>query len=644
MTQRTNCVEYVFDQRVTTLAPATRHDWAAITLDIPETGSRVFDSVFVEITMTDAQAATSSRGSVASWLIGIKLGAVAFNDVTVTDTITDSGDQTSYIFTRDVTSYFTTNFGAAASQTAQVGFQYAQTAGTLLMTNITAKLVIAYRYEDTTSGTVRVKTVRIPLESNTGALTTTLASIGSSQIPALDTFCPEASKSFKQSWFEVEGNHAGNGTTDFQLGLALDSEAEVLMGSYEMANNTGVWAQHRWLKSFTTNATHDFKARVTSTTGGTHACVGVVLVVTYTFDLTGTTRVLNSLVLSADWTGPIPGTAATDRDRFRRGIYLSEPGTLTLKQSGLRFYLSAATPGTMSVICGSQTARTYSISRGSVAGGGLGFTHRIDSGSGGGVGFTIAAAGSESVFTADLYSGTNAANTMVGAQVFLNYESDLATAGYGAHAHTVCRLLRATAADGTMETISAIAPVVVGTTETEWWLLGIAFELQHQLTSAAWAVLLSAEVTTGEGFEDGWQMLGGDCGLSGSELGVQFAWFRARSEFRRHSSDPDTSRMPSTTTRRFRMFTSTSSWKSLICWSTYHTHVFNVTGTVSGSAGGTVSLTMFDATTHEVLETGSRVGNGSYTLPWHDGRQVYVVARESGALLGRSDNGAGTRV
>jgi hypothetical protein len=644
MTQRTNTVEYAFNERVSTLGPATRHDFAVQTLYIPETGSRVFDSVFVEITMTDAQAATASRGSVSSWLIGIKLGAVAFNDVTVTDTITDSGDQTSYVFKRDVTSYFTSNFGGASSQTAQVGFQYAQTAGTLLMTNITAKLVVTYRYEDTTSGTVRVKTVRIPLESNTGALTTSLASIGSNQIPLLDTFCPEGSKTFRQTWFEIQGNHAGNGTVDFQLGVALDAEAETLMGIYELANNSGVFAKHVWIKSFTTSATHDFKARVTATDGGTHACLAVVLCVTYEFDEATTTRVLNSVVLQADWAGPIPGTAATDRQRFRRGIFLSEPGTLTLKQSGMLIFGSAATPGTLSVIAGSQTARTYSPSRGSIAAGGLALAHRIDSGSGGSIGFTIGAAGAESVLTIDVYSGTNASISNAGGPVFLNYESDLATQGWGAHSHTVRRLLRATAADDTVETVTAIAPLVVGSTETEWWLTSIGFEIPHQLTSSAWSILLDAEVTTGEGFEDGWQMLGGDCGLGGNELGVFFGWFRSRQEFRRHLSDPDASRMSPVTTRRFRMFTSTTSWKSLECWATYHTHAFNVTGTVSGSSGGTVNLVLFDAADNEVLETGSRVGNGSYTIPWHDGRQVYVAARESGTALGRSDNGAGTRV
>lgn len=644
MTQRTNTVEYAFDERVSTLAPATRHDFAAQTLYIPETGSRVFDSVFVEITMTDAQAATASRGSVASWLIGIKLGAVAFNDVTVTDTITDSGDQTSYIFKRDVTSYFTSNFGSASSQTAQVGFQYAQTAGTLLMTNITAKLVITYRYEDTTSGTVRVKTVRIPLESNTGALTTSLASIGSNQIPLLDTFCPEGSKTFRQTWFEVQGNHAGNGTTDFQLGLALDAEPETLMGIYELANNSGVFAKHVWIKSFTTSAVHDFKARVTSTTGGTHACLAVVLCVTYEFDEATTTRVLNSIVLQADWLGPIPGTSANDRQRYRRGIFLSEPGTLTLRQSGVLLFAASGTPGTLIALAGSQTARTYTVSRGSIAAGGLAVSHRIDSGSAAGTGFTIAAAGSESVFTMDLYSSSNASIGMTGGPLFLNYESDLSSAGWGAHNHTVRRLLRATAADALSEYVTAIAPLVVGSTENEWWLTSIGFCLTMICTSSAWVVLLDAEVTTGEGFEDGWNMLGADCAFGGNELGVYQLWTRSRQEFRRHSSDPDTSRMSPVTTRRFRMYTSVTSWKDLDCWATYHTHAFNVTGTVSGSSGGTVNLVLFDANDNEVLETGSRVGNGSYTIPWHDERSVYVAARESGTLLGRSDNGAGTRV
>src|SRR6185369_4429841 len=99
------------------LAVATRNDFAAITLAVPENTSRTFRSVIVHVFCRDNQNASTS---LTSWLIGIKLGAAAFDDVTTTFTMTASGVSEDYYFKRDVTAYFNTNFGAGTTQTCQV--------------------------------------------------------------------------------------------------------------------------------------------------------------------------------------------------------------------------------------------------------------------------------------------------------------------------------------------------------------------------------------------------------------------------------------------------------------------------------------------------------------------------------------------
>lgn len=73
---------------------------------------------------------------------------------------------------------------------------------------------------------------------------------------------------------------------------------------------------------------------------------------------------------------------------------------------------------------------------------------------------------------------------------------------------------------------------------------------------------------------------------------------------------------------------------------TYHAITYTVSGTVYGSAGGTVTLSLHRSDTHEVVLTTSRTGNGAFSFTWYDNTvDVYVVARESDTRLGRSKNG-----
>lgn len=213
MALRTRTVEYSFPTNTATLAAATRRDLAAINVDIAETSSRTFRNVTLEVHFRGDETVAASM---TSWLLGIKLGAAAFSDVTTTFTVTNSGDQQAWTLRRDVTSYFQTNYGAGTTQTCQVGISIAA----LATANHSAKLLITYEFDDA-SATTRTRTVRIPLESSTAQLTATLANIGTNQIPALDTFLPEATKTYKSVMLEASFNDGGNATTDFSLGIAL---------------------------------------------------------------------------------------------------------------------------------------------------------------------------------------------------------------------------------------------------------------------------------------------------------------------------------------------------------------------------------------------------------------------------------------
>jgi hypothetical protein len=141
MATRIKTVEYGFDANRTSLNAATRLDLSAITLFL-ENQSRVFRSVQIVVNFDSVE---TSATSMTSYLLGIKLGSAAFGDVTVTDTFTNSGDPQAWRVVRDVTSYFTSNYGSAVQQTVQVGMQF----GGLATINHSVKLIITYEFDDT---------------------------------------------------------------------------------------------------------------------------------------------------------------------------------------------------------------------------------------------------------------------------------------------------------------------------------------------------------------------------------------------------------------------------------------------------------------------------------------------------------------
>jgi hypothetical protein len=72
-------------------------------------------------------------------------------------------------------------------------------------------------------------------------------------------------------------------------------------------------------------------------------------------------------------------------------------------------------------------------------------------------------------------------------------------------------------------------------------------------------------------------------------------------------------------------------------WLTYHQITFSVAGDVSDSDGGTVNLTLHRASDGEQLASTSRSGDGAYSMTWYDDTEdVYVSAYEDATHVGRS--------
>lgn len=638
MALRTKTIEYAFPTDASTLAAATRRDLSAITLYIPETNSRTFRSVSVEVTV--AGAATTAA-SMTSWLIGIKLGAVAFDDVTTTLTITNSGDPEAFIFTRDVTSYFASNFGSGGSETCQVGLQF----GALITQNHSVKLLITYEYEDAPGGTpiaTRCKTVRIPLESNTTNLTATLASIGSNQIPALDTFLPEASKVYRSAWLEFTFSDGGAAATDFQLAVRLNADSETSIWYSEQALNGARFGKAIWdittAASWSPSTAHNLQARSNNLTSR-FSLLGAVLHVTYEYDHSTSTRVINSLVLpAADESGWPGNTTSADRSRFERTVWVQEPGTITLVQSGLLCFVCDPGTVTFNLLVGSQSARAYVLTTGSVQAGPYAWTHRVDSGSAAGAFGTLARG--RNVLNVDRYSTAASAGSNFSAMLFLNYTSDIHGEGDGAHVHsTAWTICDPNNALSTQRNISA-PTALFNIPESAYFVDGLAFEvLGSMVGNADTGIVLQAERQSGESPGAGWVDFAGALQRGDAEMGVQRSIGAARSEWQRWPGDPDKTRMAFETTRQYRICTASTMTLGVRAWLTYHAITYTVSGTISGSAGGTVTITVHRSANGEKVGGTSRSGDGPYSITWYDDTEtLYAVARESATLLGRSDD------
>lgn len=637
-----SCIEYCFSPRTTSLASNTRFDFTAITLYIPENSSRTFRSVIVEITWHDADAGGSPPNITGS-LIGIKLGAVAFNDQTYTDGLINSDPAFDLTYTRDVTSYFASNFGAGTSQTCQVGFKV--TGPTSI--NITAKLIITYEFQGT-GQTTRVKTVRIPIESTTTKLTTSLAEIGTNQIPNLDTFLPESSKTYRQNFFEIylQGEDT---TTDWVLELALDAESGIATGAFEQNTQTLRTVTWHWIRDdMTTNATHAFKARTTGVAAG--YCTGGFLIVTYEYDSSASTTIMNSLMipLKRDDTGLIGKDDAANQDRLYHYLAIQEPATITLVQSAVLFTVfSRAGAGAIGAVvkAGSQSTRNYSPASTDTNQAPSRIVHRVDSGGAAGSAGLTLARGEASKIIFDMYSDGANIVTCAAGMLVLNYTSGKHASGVGVHNKTTIWHIKSFEQTEAQYTeASATAPNVP---PTNFKVTSLGFRLMSTIRYQGGSVaMLKAEILSGELEGDGWLSLGFGL-IHRFDTGSLDICFSASHLFERWAGDPDTNRLDVEGSRKYRLeAVIAGAFMAAQLILVHHAITSTVTGNITGFSGDGSGITV-DVHTKNGIRTflgaaTSAVG-GAYSLTVFDDTISYKSdARQSASLTGRSDDGAAT--
>jgi len=106
----------------------------------------------------------------------------------------------------------------------------------------------------------------------------------------------------------------------------------------------------------------------------------------------------------------------------------------------------------------------------------------------------------------------------------------------------------------------------------------------------------------------------------------------------------ENSRMDIETSRRSNLYIPNSAgtatcafWETYQLYMMYHSITYTVSGTISGSAGGTVTINLYRTGTNDIVLTTTRAGNGAYSFTWYDDvTQVYSEAYEDATHRGRS--------
>ncbi len=630
MATRLKTIKYAFPA-LASLTNNTLTTLTTTTLYIPEGGGTVtFRSVVAQVTFDDIITATG--GTLTTKTLNLRLGAAAYTSIANANTLTNSGENHSFWLSADYTSHFTTNW-SGTSMTCDFQLQINQSTGTTTgMVNVCVTLDITYEYDDTQ--TTHIKTVMIPLNAPVGAIATVATTYDT--IPVLDTYLPEASKTYRQIFVVMQGNeHRNAATTDHTMTLRVGT-ATVTTGNYEGALASDRFFRYVW------DVTSAYPSTAATQTWQPTATVARVnhfqayLVVTYEFSPGSSSTIMNSVMLPMELASPMGGTTSADYQRGTRELFIEEPTTITTSRvafyvfwqqiaaiSTLNFRIGTgaftAYTDTASVLCGSNAAMVRNDSAFTLARGrnSLNFdVYRSD--------------------TADF--GWNLSGFWI-----VNYTSGKATAGVGAHNHTVEWGLQqnGTAAAATNYTVAATAPAIP---ETEYFItaLGTQLIVEPSGTVAPSGYTVLVERLAAEGGIQ-WEPAYIDSSQTDPEVGTFLMYSQMRTLFLRWPGDPGSDRMDLETSRRWRVHTNgstaVSGWISLMVTFTYHAITFAVSGTVSGSSGGSVTIGVWRSSGEKVLST-SRTGNGSYSVTWYDDTEdLFSEARESATLVGRSDTG-----
>jgi hypothetical protein len=663
MTTRTKTIRYAFPLYTAQIANNVLTNLSQIVVAIPET-IIAFKSVVVRWDYRTCYGTGIPAAMVFTTNTKFKLGTAAYSADTnyvLPTAIPNIAPAENYSFysQTDITSYFTSNW-SGTSMTADLQVLRSTTGtGPPAFNNISAELIITYDYDDTSA--TKIKTIYLPLTTMTGTLPTSKPATAQCVFPALDTYLTEASKSYKGAFIQFEGNEAGvASTTNFSASLSIDSAIQTTGTVIStLASDTYDILRFNCFSgsmSFDTATTHSLYYWASA---ARYQHPSAHLVVTYEYNEAATSTVFNSICVAPIATSQF-GLSTSSYGRTSVDFYIEEPGTITAQSSSLnmlwnaieRLYayyyyrIGSSTSGSWSTLADGEVATnlvgpnsqnfipTLSLNRGKNT---LDFDlfHPLDS----------APMSARALINIDI---------SLSSCWIINYTSGKSAQGTGAHNHTIF--------NSVLDHYAWPGNYIYGFEVTGKSLIKIADPYYYFNSSMFTMNFVAARADANESMPRPYATLSkfSSEGAGNFRINNQYSTIMDLSfmSIRRFNSDvtdiskkfkddPTTGKYDLSLTRSLAIMgsfnPSASPWGleviGLDMNYTYHSNTFSVTGSVAGSAGGTVELQLLRTADDKKLATTSSIGNGDYSFTWYDNTEkVYVVARESGVLLGRSDD------
>ena len=634
MATRLKTVEYTMPV-LASMVDNTLTALTSITISLPEAPSGTdFKSV---IALVSAMQTASAGGNITIRRVDFSVGGATAGTHTNSDLYTGSGEDVFVFHAANMTSHFVANWTTGTSKTFAASVLINGNATAAAFTNVNVTIYITYEYDDT--ATTQIKTVRIPLNAPVGALGTAKPGTALDTIPNLSTELPEASKVYRSSYITLQGMRSSNVTTDATITMQLDNTTAITSGDFEGRGATNYFMRYVWDCSAVLNTASTMGFFAWGSVANMWFHMQAWLTITYEFDATSSNDVYVSLMLPMEISSPMGGTTSSDYQRGNREFFIEEPGTVTTKNIAFySFWDQAAALAGLNQRIGTGSFVTYTPNDASaVIAGSNAAMIRNDTA------FTLTRGRNSlnwDVYRTDTVDlGFNTSGFWIA-----NYTAGKPSTGYGAANHTVFWNLNAffDGASNVIRTIPAIAPVLPET-DRFYTAIGTRYFYFTDSTGNAAGVTVQVERLAAEGGIQ-WESAYTDIGATDPETGLHSTFSQIRSLFRRWEDDvyADPSRMNLQTARRWRtvLANRANSFDYLDLIFTYHSITFTVSGDITGSSGGTVTISLHRASNGEkILET-SRVGDGAYSLTWYDNTEnVYTEAYESSTKIGRSDNG-----
>ncbi len=631
MAIRLKTIEYWFTE-LETLSDLTDTNFSQITVFIPES-SVTFKSVTTDIIIQDGAATVANINRRQS---SIQLGSAGYSAIDNTNLVTSSGENKWVDHTANFTTYFSTNWsGTSMTCDARI---LVDSSGTSIWKSATAKLTITYTYDDTS--TTHIKTVRMPLSAPTTQMATTQGS-AIDTIPALDTWLPENSVDIKQTTIIIQGNEESSGTTDMTLSMRIDTDTTRVTQTHEKGSNASNWYRHVWKPSFATNSTHDFYLWA-SVTDFDHPQVWMVI--TYEYDDSATSTVLNSVILPMEFESPMGGPTSADYQRATRDLWIQEPETITLQRSALFIHWDQAAPiSGINIRVGTGSFSAFT-SIASMVAGGCGAMLRCENE------ITSLVRG-RNTLQADIYrTDTVDLGWNVSSLWMINYTSTKHANGTGAHNHSICwNLFAQDTSDANNDRITPAVTIDLPETERFITSIGVNYKYLTSASSNAGGVVIQVERLVAEGGNK-WDTIYSDTSHSDPEQGIRQIWGTARSIFKRWPNDPDSDRLSLTSSaRRYALYLTlgANSWGNLDMWITYHSIYYTVLGYLVGwngdGSGYHIKVWRSGVSSGwEIVEEITTDVEGSWTCLWYDNTDRIIVTAakpypERGALSASYD-------